>query len=161
MPSWGDVERATAALAETVQARFEVYGLGLLATLRRDGSPRISGIEPLFADGELWLGMMPGSRKAADLQKDGRFALHNATIDKQVTEGDVKIAGEARPVETEDTMARFRQAFERHTGYAPPPGPFTLFRAEVHELSTVRPAGDHLDIEWWRDGEGVRRVERR
>jgi hypothetical protein len=160
MASWGDVERAAGTLAETARARFEAHGLGLIATLRRDGSPRISGIEPLFADGELWLGMMPGSRKGADLQRDGRFALHNATVDKQVTDGDAKIGGEARLVETGESMARFRQAFERHTGYAPPPGPFTLFRAEVHELSMVQPAGDHLDIEWWREGEGVRKVER-
>jgi hypothetical protein len=161
MASWGGVQRAAPTLAGTAQARFEAHGLGVLATLRRDGSPRISGIEPLFADGELWLGMMPGSRKAADLQKDGRFALHNATVDKQVTEGDVKIGGEARLVETEETVARFRQAFERHTGYPPPPGPFPLFRADVRELSMVRPAGDHLDIEWWREGGDVRRVERR
>ena len=161
MASWGDVERAAATLAETARARFEAHGLGLMATLRHDGSPRISGIEPLFADGELWLGMMPGSRKGADLQKDGRFALHNATVDKQVTDGDVKIGGEARLVDTGESMDRFRLAFERHTGYPPPPGPLTLFRAEVLELSMVRPAGDHLDIEWWREGEGVRRVERR
>jgi hypothetical protein len=161
MASWGDVERVAATLAGTARARFEAHGLGLLATLRRDGSPRISGIEPLFADGELWLGMMPGSRKGADLQRDGRFALHNATVDKQVTEGDAKIGGKARPVDTEEGMSRFRQAFERHTGSAPPPGPFTLFRADVQEVSTVRPAGDHLDIEWWREGEGRRRVERR
>jgi hypothetical protein len=143
------------------RARFDAHGLGLLATLRRDGSPRISGIEPLFADGELWLGMMPDSRKEADLRKDGRFALHNATVDKQVTEGDVKIGGEARPVDTEEAMARFRQAFERHTGYPLPPGPVALFRADVREVAMVRPAGDHLDIEWWRDGAGVSRVERR
>ena len=161
MASWGDVEQAAPTLAGLTRARFEAHGLGLLATLRRDGSPRISGIEPLFADGELWLGMMPGSRKGEDLQRDGRFALHNATVDKQVTEGDTKIGGEARLVDTEESMVRFRQAFERHTGYAPPPGPFTLFRADVHEVSTLRPAGDHLDIEWWREGDGVSRVERR
>ena len=161
MASWSEVERAAPQLAGIVQARFEAHDLGLLATLRRDGSPRISGIEPLFAHGELWLGMMPGSRKAADLRLDSRFALHNATVDKQVTEGDAKVVGDAALVEMEEGIARFRVAFESHSGYPPPPGPFTLFRADVREVSTVRPNGDHLDIEWWKEGERVRRVERR
>ena len=47
------------------------------------------------------------------------------------------------------------------TGYPPPPGPFPLFKADVREVSTVRPAGDHLDIESWREGRGVRKVERK
>jgi hypothetical protein len=161
MASWAGVEKAAPALAGMARARFDAHGLGLLATLRRDGSPRISGIEPLFADGELWLGMMPDSRKAADLRRDRRFALHNATIDKQVTDGDAKVAGEAIPVDTQETMERFRQAFERHTGYPPPDGPIGLFLADVRDVSMMRPAGDHLDIEWWREGEGVKGVERR
>ncbi len=133
-----------------------------LTTLRADGSPRISGIEPLFTSDELWLGMMPGSRKAADLLRDPRFALHSATIDKQVTHGDAKISGRAVPVERDADLDAFRAAFQAQTGYAPPPGPFHLFRAGVTELSSVRPGpgGNHLVIEWWREGEGTRRIER-
>src|ERR687886_2491054 len=103
MPAWKDVASAAPELAALVRARFEATGLGLLATLRRDGSPRISGIEPLFTDDELWLGMMPDSRKATDLVRDARFALHSATVDKQVTQGDAKIGGRAVLVEDEPT----------------------------------------------------------
>src|SRR5919205_2769551 len=103
MASWSGVTSAAPELAALVRARFEATGLGLLATLRRDGSPRISGIEPLFTDAELWLGMMPGSRKAADLLRDPRFALHNATVDKQVTHGDAKLSGRAVLVQDEAT----------------------------------------------------------
>src|ERR671938_491976 len=149
MASWSDVASAAPELAALVRARFEATGLGLLATLRRDGSPRVSGIEPLFTPDELWLGMMPGSRKAADLLRDPRFALHSATVDKQVTHGDAKLSGRAIPVQDELTLDRFRRAFEAHTGYAPPPGPMTLFRAEVSDISVVRPAGDHLNIDVW------------
>ncbi len=113
----------------------------------------------MFALDELWLGMMPGSRKAEDVLRDPRFALHSATIDKQVTEGDAKITGRAMLVSDTDRFDRFREAFEAHNGYAPP-GPFPLFRADVYELSMVRPAGDHLDIDWWREGGDVVRVER-
>src|SRR5438105_6347285 len=111
MPSWSEVVSAAPELAATVQARFDAYGLALLATLRRDGSPRISGIEPLFALGELWLGMMQDSRKAADLLRDPRFALHSATTDKQVTAGDAKISGRAVIVDEDATIAGFREAF--------------------------------------------------
>jgi hypothetical protein len=161
MASWTDVEAAAPELAATARQRFEAYGLGLLATLRRDGSPRISGIEPLFALGELWLGMMPGSLKSADVARDPRFALHNATTDKNVTEGDAKICGLAVPVVDEAEFARFGEAFAAATGYPPPPGPFPLFKADVREVSTVKPAGDHLDIESWREGRGLRKVERK
>jgi hypothetical protein len=138
-----------------------MHGLALLATLRRDGFPRLSGVEPLFAMGDLWLGMMPGSRKAADLQRDPRFALHCATTDKQVTAGDAKLSGRALAVEAEADKARFRAAFEAQTGYPPGEGPFVLFRADVLEVSMLKPAGDHLDIAWWRAGDGLHRVERR
>src|SRR3954447_26094731 len=96
--SWNETEEAAPELAAAVRGRFEAHGLGLLATLRRDGSPRISGIEPLFASGELWLGMMPASRKSADLLRDPRLALHSATVDKDVADGDAKIFGRAEAI---------------------------------------------------------------
>jgi hypothetical protein len=161
MPSWSQVLDAAPELARDVQARFDAHGLGLLATLRRDGSPRLSGIEPLFANGELWLGMMENSRKAADLMRDPRFALHSATTDKQVAEGDAKLAGRAVLVSDKETFARYLQTFPQDTGGELPPEPFPLFRADVSEISWLRPAGDHLDIRWWRAGGEVVSVERR
>jgi hypothetical protein len=161
MASWSDVLTAAPALAAAVEERFDAHGLGLLATLRRHGSPRISGIEPLFALGDLWLGMMPDSLKAVDLLRDPRFALHSATTDKQVTDGDAKVSGRGIPIDDEATFAAVRDAFAAHTGYPPPPGPFELFRADILELSMVQPAGDHLNIDSWREGGQVKRVERR
>ncbi|MCA1647645.1 MAG: pyridoxamine 5'-phosphate oxidase family protein [Chloroflexi bacterium] len=163
MSSWSEVAAASPELARIVQERFDAHGLGLLATLRRDGSPRISGIEPLFALNDLWLGMMPGSRKALDLLRDGRFALHSATTDKQVTQGDARVAGVALAVEGEAEFARFRKAFAAHAGYPPPEGPFQLIRADIREISLIKPGGDHLDIDWWRADEATttRHVDRR
>ena len=104
MTSWNDFARTAPELAAlNVQTRFEATGLGMLATLRKDGSPRISGIEPSFFEGELWLGMMDGSLKARDLQRDPRIALHNATVDKEVKEGDVKVSGLAVEVTDDAT----------------------------------------------------------
>lgn len=160
MASWSKVVNEAPELAAEVRGRFDAYGLALLATLRRDGSPRLSALEPLFAVDDLWLGMMPGSRKGADLLGDPRFALHSATTDKQVTEGDAKLSGRAFPVDDEATIAAYRDDFAAHTGYPPPPGDFHLFRADIAELSFLRPAGDHLDISWWREGGPVHLVER-
>ena len=95
MASWEEVTAAAGGLADDVRARFEATGLGLLATLRKDGSPRISGIEPSFAVGEVWLGMMDGSLKALDLRRDPRLALHSATVDKEVKDGDARVTGRA------------------------------------------------------------------
>jgi pyridoxamine 5'-phosphate oxidase-like protein len=157
---WGEVVAAAPELATAVRARFDAHGLALLATVRRDGSPRLSGLEPLFTDDELWFGMMARSRKGADLRRDGRFALHSATTDKQVTAGDAKLAGRAELVTGADAKAGFARAFEQATGAPPPDGPFDLFRADVSEISLLRPAGDHLDIRWWRPGTGEQRTDR-
>ena len=155
---WEELSTAVPELTSKVQSRFEKYGLALLATVRRDGAPRISGIETFFGAGELWLGMMPGSLKAKDLLRAPRFALHSATVDKDVKEGDAKIGGRALHVEDEATFLSYRRA----TGAGPQPafGSFHLFRVDVEEMSYLMPAGDHLDIEWWTEAGGYRQVDR-
>lgn len=166
MSTWDELHDEAPELADAIRARFEATGLAFLATLRADGSPRLSGIEPWFARGELWLGMMPGSLKARDLQCDGRFALHAATEDKAMTEGDAKLAGVAVEVTEEDAIARARQDFGEINGAEPPPGPMHLFRLEVTEavrLEVVHPTdGDdpHMRITSWHPGTGVRTVRR-
>ena len=161
MTSWTAFETEAADLAKRVQLRFEATGLAFLASLRKDGSPRISAVEPLIAAGDLWIGMMEGSLKAADLVRDGRFALHAASIDKNVAEGDAKVAGVAVPVSPAD-RARYVDAVKARSGWTPE-GDFPLFRTELTEVSFLKPAaaGDHLVIEIWTPGRGVRRVERR
>lgn len=156
--NWGSVEEAVPALAAKVRGRFEAHGLAFLATLRRDGSPRASAIETSFGEGELWLGMMPDSLKAADLLRDPRVALHNATVDKNVAEGDAKLAGAAVLVEDEATFERYRRASGGGQGHTF--GSFHLFRIDVREISHLVPAGDHLDLEWWTEAAGYRQVDR-
>lgn len=176
--TWADFAAAEPNLADRTRARFEAHGLALLATLRADGAPRISGIEPLIGLGELWLAMMPDGRKSADLRRDPRLTLHNATTDKAVTDGDVKVSGRAVADSDPDSdpdptsevgsgtgtgtgeIARFRDEFERQTGQAPPPGDFDLWRVDLTEVSMITPAGDHLVIETWHPGHPVRRVKR-
>ncbi|WP_322760850.1 pyridoxamine 5'-phosphate oxidase family protein [Frankia sp. Cr2] len=151
MANWDDVETAAPELAAAVRGRFEAYGLAILATLRRDGSPRVSGIEPLFALGGLWLGMMPDSRKGTDLLRDPRCALHNATTDKNVAHGDAKINGRAVVVSDTDSLNAYRAAWATSAD-APVPEPFALFRIDVTELTMISVADDELVVDFWREG---------
>lgn len=139
-------------LAARAQARFEATGLGLIATLRRDGSPRISGVEPYFGLGEVWLGMMPGSRKAADLHRDGRCALHAATADKELRDGDAKLSAVAVAVDDEDRRTAFARALAEATDNDPSGfGDFPLFVLDVSDVTFVSIAPDReaLHIEHW------------
>lgn len=156
--NWEEVTAAAPELAAKVRARFEAHGLAFLATIRKDGSPRISGIETLFGEGELWLGSMPGSLKAKDLLRDPRLALHSASTDKMVSDGDAKLSGLVVHVEDEPTFERYKKASGGAPGLSL--GGFHLFRVDVKEMSHLAPAGDHLDIEWWTESGGYRQIDR-
>jgi hypothetical protein len=162
MTSWNDVLAEAPELGALVQQRFEATGLAFLATLRADGSPRITGIETAFFDGQLCMGSMWEARKALDLRRDARLALHAASVDKEVTDGDAKVAGRAVEVEDQAWKVAFAKRFEEETGFDPEAnGPWHLFTVDVAEVSMVKPAGDHLDIDVWHPGHAPRRIERK
>jgi hypothetical protein len=98
--TWQEVEQAEPEFAQRVRGLFDAHRHKTIATLRADGSPRISGIETVFEDGELVFGSMPNARKGADLRRDPRFALHSATVDpvegsEAQWPGEAKISGRA------------------------------------------------------------------
>jgi hypothetical protein len=155
MSSWSEFEAEAPALAERVRARLDAHRHKTLATLRRDGSPRISGTESDFADGELWIGSMWRARKARDLQRDPRFALHAGSDDPPDWTGDAKLAGVAEEIVDPDRVK------EIHGGKAPP-GASHLFRLDVREVSTVELDEERkaLVIEVWTPERGVRTMKR-
>lgn len=158
MATWGQFEEAAPDLAGFVRRRFQAHTLGFLATLRPDGSPRISGIEPMFAAGHLLLGMMKDSLKSADLRRDPRLALHAASVDKDVKDGDVKLTGVAVPA-----TAELFAVLSRETGGVHSAETADLYSVALRSVSSLRvgdPA-DHLVIESWRPGEPVKSVQRR
>jgi Pyridoxamine 5'-phosphate oxidase len=148
--SWSEVEAEAPELAARARSLFDAYKHKTLATLRRDGSPRVSGTEIGFAEGELWFGSMPRAVKALDLQRDPRFALHSPLGD----DGDAKLAGRAEEVTDAERFAALSGA---------EPGSFHLFVADITELVTVAVGDppDHLVIESWHEGRGLTRRERR
>ncbi|MEZ4552904.1 MAG: pyridoxamine 5'-phosphate oxidase family protein [Dehalococcoidia bacterium] len=155
MVSWGEIAAAEPKFAHTVQAVFDTHKHKVLATLRRDGSPRVSGIEATFAAGELWIGMMPHSLKAADLLRDPRMALHSATVDVELLQGDAKLSGRAVEVTGPHAWDVLNLEAEVADGSH-------LFRIEVTEVSLTRigEPKDHLVIESWTPERGLRSVKR-
>jgi hypothetical protein len=154
--SWSAVEAEAPELAVLARRFLDAHVHKTLATLRRDGSPRISGTEVVFADGELWLGSMWRSSKALDLQRDPRFALLSGSADPPEWTGDAKLAGRVEEI----TDPERKRALIR--GEASP-GSSHLFRLDITELVVVRlgDVADHLVIEAWHAGRGVTRHERR
>jgi hypothetical protein len=159
---WTAVEAEVPELAQRARKIFDAYKHKTLATLRDDGSPRVSGIEAEFWNGDVWLGSMADSRKGADLKRDPRFALHSATADAELTNGDAKLAGRAVVASRDEFVAYVRRLQE--TAEPVPEEDFDLFKVDVQEVVVIRigdPA-DHLVIETWREGRrGLVRVERR
>lgn len=143
--SWADVEAAEPDFAAEVRARFAVRKHCTLATLRKDGSPRISGTEVEFSAGELWIGSMPGALKARDLQRDGRIGIHSPTVDPPAGDeaawaGEAKVAGVAVEVPSGDASHRFRIA--------------------LTEVVHTRISDGGLLVTSWHPGRGVEEVRR-
>ncbi len=148
--SWEDFERDAPDLAERVRHVFAHRKHKALATLRRDGSPRLTGIEVEFDAGEIWLGMMPGSLKARDVRRDPRLSLLAASDDPPEEdpgswEGDARVSGRAVEVPAEDPSAGHR------------------FKIDIDEvvLTRVGTPSDHLLIASWRPGRGINAVKRK
>lgn len=155
--NWAAFTAAEPDLAKTVEERFAAHTHHVLATLRKDGSPRTSGLEVRFLNGELWLGMMPDSLKALDLRRDPRFALQaNPGAGTGMGGGDVRIAGRAAEIAEDDTETR-----GRYTEEVEPPEPFHLFRTELTEVvRTYIEDEKYLVVQVWKPGEPVRTLKR-
>jgi hypothetical protein len=150
MTAWRDFEAAEPEFARRVRALFDAYRHKTIATVRADGSPRISGIEAVFEDGQLVFGSMPNARKGADLRRDPRFALHSATVHPvegaaAQWPGEAKISGRAiasAPIGEEIGGDRFHAEIAE------------VVHTHLNEPATM------LVIEWWTPTHGLQRIER-
>ncbi len=150
VPRWSDFVDQERDFAERVQSLFGAHKHHTMATLRRDGSPRISGTEVAFEDGDLILGMMPAARRALDLRRDSRLAIHSHSVDPP--DDPSAWCGEAKISGTGVEMGAIQDVGNPHR-----------FRVEVAEVvvTQIGVPADHLVIESWRSGQGIRRIERR
>jgi hypothetical protein len=158
MASFAVLEQEQPEFATRVQAAFDAHGHKILATLRPDGAPRVSGIEARFRDGELWLAGMPRSVKFADLRRDPRMALHSGSDEPDAFRADAKVSGRAVEITDQGELAAFADA-------VPVPDevqPFELFRIDLEQvvLTALTDARDALEITSWRPGRGLARTTR-
>ncbi|MDE0231529.1 MAG: pyridoxamine 5'-phosphate oxidase family protein [bacterium] len=95
--TWSRFREAEPELEASVRERFESHRHAVMATLRLDGAPRLSGMEAPIRDGHLWLAMDDNSRKTDDLRRDARFSIHSAPDDERLALGDARVEGRAVP----------------------------------------------------------------
>ncbi len=147
--NWAEFKEAAPELAELGEERFERTGVVLVGTVRRDGTPRISPVEFLFLDGDLFLGMMWQSRKALDLLRDPRCLVHSAVIDKNDPAGEFKIRGRAVNIDDPAVIERYCQALQEATNWRPE-GPFHLFAVDIDHAVHIKylENGDQSVVEW-------------
>ncbi|MEV0979201.1 pyridoxamine 5'-phosphate oxidase family protein [Streptomyces sp. NPDC049915] len=152
---WDFFTAAEPDFARTVEERFRAFTHHVLVTLRRDGSPRTSGLEVDFRGGALWLGMMHGSLKARDLHRDPRFALQaNPGEGTGMAGGDVRISGRAYEVPDGPEKSGYVKEAE-------PPQPFHLFRTELTEVvRTYVEDEKYLVVQVFKPGEPLRTLRR-
>lgn len=151
MVAWVEFADAEPEFSARVLELFTAHRHHTMATIRRDGSPRISGTEIALDHGQLVLGMMPGTRRAADLRRDPRLAIHSHSVDPLEGDpaswpGEAKVSGRAVP----------------GSSGAPGPSDPDSFRVDLSAVVVTRmgePA-DHLIIESWSPDRGYR-AERR
>ena len=155
MPAWKAIEQAEPEFAGRVRTLFDAGRHKSIATLRTDGSPRISGIECEFVAGDLRFGSMTDARKGSDLRRDPRFALHGPTFHPEEGKesdwpGEAKIAGRAVPAGPVTTEESGEQ----------PDG--EMFVADITEvvITALNAEATRLVVESWTPEQGLRRVER-
>ena len=126
--------------------RRRLGALALVGTIRKDGTPRISPVEPFISEGHLLLGMMRGSRKALDLLRDPRCVVQNVVSDPEGSQGEFKLRGRAALVKDEKMRRSYVAAYTRKwKGPPPPPFPSHLFALDILGATLID----------WKTNEGV------
>ena len=144
--NWEEFRRADPVLAALGEERMEATGLVLLGTLRKNGFPRISPVEPLLTMGCLYLGMMWQSRKALDLLRDPRCTVHSTVSDRHATEGEFKLYGRGLEIRDLEERRLYGEALYDKIGFKPEEPEFHLFAVDIESAAyaVIR------DEEWFR-----------
>lgn len=158
MSSWAELQTAHPAFAAELESSLTRHSHCVLGTIRADGTPRLSGIEAWFWQGDLMLGMMPASSKARDLDRNASFELHSAPLDKALRDPDARIWGRAHRVTDADEIAAFAASLP-HADSGPVE--MDLFRCRLTGAALTSVEGERLVVRSWRPGTVPRRLTRR
>jgi hypothetical protein len=162
MTTWKEFAQAAPHVAEMFVRRHAAAGnLCMLGTLRSDGFPRISPIEPRIFEGQLVIAGMPDTTKFNDLARDPRFCLHTATVDTHVKDGDVKLFGTVTNLQDKELHQRFAQQLFDDIGFDLRGQQFDQFYvADITVGSSVEVVDGHMDVTIWKPGEAARVVRK-
>lgn len=157
---WSDMESSQPRLAALARKRLTGPGVVLVATIRRDGTPRLSPVEPLLLDGDLWLSMMWQSRKARDLLRDPRILVHSVIASRDGADGELKLRGTARAENDPAVQRRYAGIVAASLGWSPEPGWFHLFAVDIASVTFIsydEATGDQHVAMWPPGREFIRR----
>jgi hypothetical protein len=157
---WSQMGAEQPRLGQLAEQRLIGPGVLLVVSLRRDGTARLSPVEPFVLDGTLWLSMMWGSRKAADLLRDPRILVHSVITNRDGGEGEFKIRGVARAEHDLQVQRRYADAVAASIGWKPEPGRFHLFDIDIENVVFIRyddATGDQHVASWPPGREFIRR----
>jgi len=155
---WSEISASQPVLGGIAHDRLIKPGAVLVGTVTREGSARISGVEPLVMDGELWLSMMRTSMKAHDLHRDPQILLHSLIIGPAAAP-EVKVRGTVVEETDRDVQERYATAAAAELGWRPVVGQFTLFRVDVRDVTYIgydAEAGSQHVARWPADVEYLR-----
>ena len=152
MSTWQEFAQQDPELAALGEERLDRNGLVMLATLRKNGWPRISPVEPLFFNGQLYLGMMWRSRKALDLLRDPRCTIHNAVSDRHASEGEFKVYGQALDVTDPGERERYIEAVFQKIGVRQEGQEFHCFVIDIESAAANTLAGEKFQHQVWKAG---------
>jgi general stress protein 26 len=118
--------------------------VAFLATVRKDGSPRVHPMTPIIGEGYFFVFMEPTSPKGHDLRRDGRYAIHCSVGDTGGAGGEFTIAGHARLVEDSE----LRVVATRLSSYAPADR-YILFEFDIESATSTIYEGDQVLRQRW------------
>ncbi len=157
---WSELEQRQPRLAATARERLVEPGVLLVVSLRKDGTPRLSPVEPYVMDGRLLLSMLWGSHKARDLQRDPRLLVHGIVTGRDGGAGELKVRGRAVVMGDRELQEQYAASVARDLGWRPEPGRFHLFEVDVEHVAFVHydhDTGDQFVTTWPPGEEYVRR----
>ena len=150
MATWNSIAAEAPVLAAQVLARFIGHPHHILGTIELNGAPRLSGINLMWDDGVVWFGCMSDSRKAIDIQRDSRIALHSAPLSAELDGGDARISGRALPLESSRVLAWRPET----------PSDGVFFQVDIEKVHLVEVDGKDLKVSMWDTESGLRIVNR-
>jgi hypothetical protein len=143
--SWKTLEDQRPELAAFAAARLH-GNVAYLATVRKDGAPRVHPVTPIIGGGHLFVFMEPTSPKGHDLRRDARYALHCSVSDNSGASGECYVAGQAQFIDDPELRALAVSL----ASYAPAER-YILFELGLESAASTAYTADQIIRQHWKN----------